>query len=90
MLFIILFVPFANLRSHSGIPDFRGPTGVWTLRAQGKEPSRSVSSLKAMPTITHMSLVQLQNTGKVARTTLPMCSEIYITKMLILRKLFSN
>lgn len=53
----------AGVSTSAGIPDFRGPTGVWTLRAQGKEPTRSVSSLNAMPTVTHMSLVQLQNTG---------------------------
>jgi hypothetical protein len=50
-----------------GIPDFRGPEGVWTLGAQGKSPKNSVSTLKAMPTVCHMSLVELQNKGLTSR-----------------------
>lgn len=45
----------------SSSADFRGPDGVWTLRAAGKEREKpTVSTLKAMPTATHMSLVALE------------------------------
>jgi mono-ADP-ribosyltransferase sirtuin 6 len=53
----------AGISTSAGIPDFRGPEGVWTLGAQGKSPKNSVSTLKAMPTVCHMSLVELQNKG---------------------------
>ncbi|KAM0271915.1 hypothetical protein ACHAQH_008917 [Verticillium albo-atrum] len=47
-----------------GIPDFRGPDGAWTLRAQGRERTgKTTSTLQAIPTPTHMALVELQNQG---------------------------
>ncbi|GKT89308.1 transcriptional Sir2 family protein [Colletotrichum tofieldiae] len=47
-----------------GIPDFRGPEGAWTLRAQRrKRTEKTVSTLQAIPTKTHMALVELQNQG---------------------------
>jgi len=46
-----------------GIPDFRGPDGNWTLRAQGKQRTEKVNTLTAIPTPTHMALVELQNRG---------------------------
>ncbi|KAI0814186.1 NAD-dependent deacetylase sirtuin-7 [Xylaria sp. FL0064] len=45
------------------IADFRGPNGVWTLRAQGKQAQNCKSTLQAIPTPTHMALVELQNRG---------------------------
>ncbi|KAI1410896.1 DHS-like NAD/FAD-binding domain-containing protein [Hypoxylon sp. FL1857] len=53
----------AGISTSAGIPDFRGPHGVWTLRAQGRQPTGAVSTLQAMPTPTHMALVELQNRG---------------------------
>lgn len=50
----------AGISTAAGIPDFRGPQGVWTLRARGEEPSFRTSTLQAVPTPTHMSLVELQ------------------------------
>jgi len=61
------FVVFtgAGISTSAGIPDFRGPEGAWTLAAQGKRrTSPTVDVLKAIPTSTHMSLVDLQNKGK--------------------------
>ncbi|KAI0414687.1 NAD-dependent deacetylase sirtuin-7 [Xylaria grammica] len=46
-----------------GIADFRGPNGVWTLRAQGKQAQNRKNTLQAIPTPTHMALVELQNRG---------------------------
>lgn len=46
-----------------GIPDFRGPDGNWTLRAQGRERKEKVNTLTAVPTPSHMALVELQDRG---------------------------
>ncbi|KAJ5907082.1 uncharacterized protein N7473_003998 [Penicillium subrubescens] len=47
----------------TGIPDFRGPGGNWTLRAQGKPRTKHANALQAIPTLSHMALVELQNRG---------------------------
>eukprot|EP01087_Luapelamoeba_hula_P010272 TRINITY_DN2719_c0_g1_i1.p1 TRINITY_DN2719_c0_g1~~TRINITY_DN2719_c0_g1_i1.p1 ORF type:complete len:253 (+),score=39.38 TRINITY_DN2719_c0_g1_i1:29-760(+) len=60
------FVVFtgAGISTSAGVPDFRGPQGVWTLKAQGKERTdRTVSTLQALPTFAHMALVALQRAG---------------------------
>jgi NAD-dependent SIR2 family protein deacetylase len=47
-----------------GIPDFRGPEGAWTLRAQGREGTgKTISTLQAIPTPTHIALAALQERG---------------------------
>ncbi|KAL9624125.1 MAG: hypothetical protein Q9160_001647 [Pyrenula sp. 1 TL-2023] len=60
------FIAFtgAGVSTSAGIPDFRGPDGAWTLRAQGRQrTSKVVSTLQAIPTPTHMALVELQKRG---------------------------
>ncbi|KAH7407476.1 DHS-like NAD/FAD-binding domain-containing protein [Cadophora sp. MPI-SDFR-AT-0126] len=60
------FVVFtgAGISTSAGIPDFRAPDGAWTLRAQGRQRTgKTVSTLQAIPTPTHMALVELQNRG---------------------------
>lgn len=47
-----------------------GP-GVWELRAHNSAPpkaARSVPLIKALPSLTHMAIVQLQREGKVRFT----------------------
>ncbi|KAI0164133.1 NAD-dependent deacetylase sirtuin-7 [Xylariaceae sp. FL1272] len=53
----------AGVSTSAGISDFRGPNGVWTLRAQGKAAQNKKSTLQAIPTPTHMALVELQKRG---------------------------
>jgi len=54
----------AGISTSAGIPDFRGPDGAWTLRAQGRQRTgKTISTLQAIPTPTHMALVELQNRG---------------------------
>ncbi|KAF2101535.1 DHS-like NAD/FAD-binding domain-containing protein [Rhizodiscina lignyota] len=60
------FIAFtgAGVSTSAGIPDFRGPEGAWTLRAQGRELNfKSSTTLQAIPSPTHMALVELQNRG---------------------------
>ncbi|KAI0110177.1 DHS-like NAD/FAD-binding domain-containing protein [Daldinia grandis] len=53
----------AGISTSAGIPDFRGTEGVWTLMAQGRQRSSAVNTLQAVPTATHMALVELQDRG---------------------------
>ncbi|OOQ89082.1 silent information regulator family protein [Penicillium brasilianum] len=53
----------AGISTSAGIPDFRGPDGNWTLRAQGKPRTKHANTLQAIPTISHMALIELQNKG---------------------------
>ncbi|RKU46367.1 hypothetical protein DL546_003134 [Coniochaeta pulveracea] len=60
------FIAFtgAGISTSAGIPDFRGPDGAWTLRAQGRQrTSKTVSTLQAIPTPTHMALAELSKRG---------------------------
>ena len=53
----------AGISTSAGIPDFRGPDGKWTCQAQGRIGPQGKSTLCALPTPTHMSLVALQQHG---------------------------
>ncbi|KAH7315095.1 hypothetical protein KP509_21G033800 [Ceratopteris richardii] len=54
----------AGISTSCGIPDFRGPKGVWTLQHEGKPlPKADLPFHQARPGITHMALVELQRRG---------------------------
>jgi NAD-dependent deacetylase len=56
----------AGISTDSGIPDFRGPKGVWTRRDAGLPPPRwRVSPGQIKPNASHLSLVELQRLGKL-------------------------
>lgn len=56
----------AGISTDSGIPDFRGPNGVWTRRDAGlAPPSWKVSPDEVKPNPSHLALVELQNLGKL-------------------------
>jgi len=57
----------AGISTSCGIPDFRGPGGIWTLQRAGQPlPKPKVSFTFARPSLTHMALVALHESGKLA------------------------
>lgn len=56
----------AGISTDSGIPDFRGPEGVWTRRDAGLSPPKwRVAPGQIRPNASHMALVELQEMGKL-------------------------
>lgn len=61
-----VFFTGAGISTESGLPDFRGPDGVWTRRDKGLPPrplARSWDSVE--PNKGHMAIVELQGLGKL-------------------------
>lgn len=54
----------AGISTSCGIPDFRGPKGIWTLQREGRPlPQASLPFHRAVPSMTHMALVELERAG---------------------------
>lgn len=62
---VVLFTG-AGISTSSGIPDFRGPDGVWTRRDKGlPPPAYKVPENKVKPNAGHLAIVELEKLGKV-------------------------
>ncbi len=57
----------AGISTDSGVPDYRGPEGVWTRRDKGLPPPQArVSIHEAEPNEGHVAIMELQEIGKLS------------------------
>jgi NAD-dependent SIR2 family protein deacetylase len=55
----------AGISTDSGLPDYRGPDGVWTRRDKGLPPPKSVSWNTVRPNQGHYAIADLLKMGKL-------------------------
>lgn len=55
----------AGISTHSGLPDYRGPDGVWTRREKNLPPPKSVPWNQVKPNAAHYAVVELLKLGKL-------------------------
>ena len=55
----------AGISTESGLPDFRGPDGLWTRRDKGL-PTKPMQFDAVKPNSGHMAIMELQKLGKLA------------------------
>ena len=55
----------AGISTHSGLPDFRGPDGVWTRRDKNLPPPKSLPWDQVKPNEAHYAIVELMKIGKL-------------------------
>ena len=61
-----VFFTGAGISTESGLPDFRGPDGVWTRRDKGLPPRPMAASWGSVePNTGHYAIVELQKMGKL-------------------------
>jgi NAD-dependent histone deacetylase SIR2 len=59
-----VFFTGAGISTSAGIADYRGPNGVWTAAAEGRNvPSRPM--LSAVPSFTHMAMAKLSEADRL-------------------------
>jgi NAD-dependent deacetylase len=54
----------AGISTESGLADFRGPEGLWTLKEKGL-PIKQIDFSSAEPNSGHLAIFELQNWGKL-------------------------
>lgn len=53
----------AGVSTSTGIPDYRGPNGIWTVMATGRIHDKTVDISDASPSYTHMCIAKLVHVG---------------------------
>ena len=62
--YLVIFTG-AGISTESGIPDFRGPDGIWTRQGKGLTPPPKVDWSHVQPNQAHQAITKLQNMGKL-------------------------
>ena len=62
--YLVIFTG-AGVSTESGIPDYRGPDGLWTRRDKGLPPPKMPKWSSVDPNLSHKAIVELQNMGKM-------------------------
>ena len=60
----IVFLTGAGISTESGLPNFRGPEGIWTRQEKGL-PTKFRLFTSVEPNAGHRAIVELQNLGKL-------------------------
>uniref|UniRef100_A0A914E5H3 protein acetyllysine N-acetyltransferase n=1 Tax=Acrobeloides nanus TaxID=290746 RepID=A0A914E5H3_9BILA len=68
----------AGISTAASIPDYRGPSGLWTLARQGKIPSTSVNPIASSPTTAHIVLKELCRNGWVRHVVSQNCDGLHL------------
>ncbi|MFX1418280.1 MAG: NAD-dependent deacetylase [Promethearchaeota archaeon] len=55
----------AGISTGSGLPDYRGPDGVWTRRDKGLPPPKSLPWDQVKPNPNHYAILELMEMGKL-------------------------
>jgi len=53
----------AGISTESGLPDFRGPDGLWTRKEKGLPPPTNVDWTQVQPNKAHQAIAELQKMG---------------------------
>ncbi len=61
----LVFFTGAGISTESGVPDYRGPNGLWTRQEEGLAPPPKTDWVNVQPNRAHYAIVELQNIGKL-------------------------
>ena len=56
----------AGVSTAAGLPDYRGPSGVWTRKVRGEAVSEALEFAAVAPTKAHKALARLHSAGLLA------------------------